>query len=172
MQLMPLCLKIILSVFSNHYTYHLTDGSKLKSLNVEKGGTLVIHPGRHSIKKLNVEEGGKVIFAEPGAKTVINVSTLNWKGTLYQSEASPNTKATAAQLRRIARGFKINVLGREDVNVKNFAGTLYAPKSYVAVRDGRESCANSNSKFVGRIAGNDVYLERCVSIEAVKFDPV
>ena len=158
--------------FSSPGKYHMYDNTKLNSLVVKKGGALIIHPGRHYIKKLQIEDGAKVVFSNPGAETIINVSTLEWGGNLYQSETSLGTKASNDLKRKIARGFKIHVLGKEDVYVSNFAGTLYAPKSHVIVEEVGTDCNSSGSMYQGRIAGKNVTLEDCVNFEGVMFNPI
>lgn len=136
-----------------------------KQVTVENGGTLVIHPGVYSVSNLEVKAGATVKFAEPGKKTIINASTMNWYVTKGSTDVVDQIKK--------AKGLNIHVLGTENVHVKNFAGTVYAPRAKVYVGDNPNTCTEAKAtKFYGRIAADEVYVQPCVRFNAVMFKPV
>ncbi|SHK44629.1 FlgD Ig-like domain-containing protein [Fibrobacter sp. UWOV1] len=135
------------------------ESDKYKTLKVEAGGKLVLNPGTFIAKELILDRKSAVEFTKPGEATqVVAMDFLNWRTEIINED-----------LPLVARGFKlITYMQSERLYTLgiNWAGTLYAPKSYVVFGQA------SNKLMYGRFYADIAIVHQRTSVVRVDYDPI
>ena len=135
------------------------ESDKYKTLKVEAGGKLVLNPGTFIAKELILDRKSAVEFTKPGEATqVVAMDFLNWRTEIINED-----------LPLVARGFKlITYMQSQRLYTLgiNWAGTLYAPKSYVVFGQA------SNKLMYGRFYGDIVIVHQRTNVVRVDYDPI
>lgn len=134
------------------------ENDKYKTLKVEAGGKLVLNPGTFIAKELILDRKSSVEFAKPGEATqVVAMDFLNWRTEIINKD-----------LPLVARGFKlITYMQSERLYTLgiNWAGTLYAPYSYVIFGQA------SNKLMYGRFYADIAIVHQRTKVVRVDYDP-
>ena len=135
------------------------ESDKYKTLKVEAGGKLVLNPGTFIAKELILDRKSAVEFTKPGEATqVVAMDFLNWRTEIINED-----------LPLVARGFKlITYMQSERLYTLgiNWAGTLYAPKSYVVFGQA------SNKLMYGRFYADIAIVHQRTKVVRVDYDPI
>ncbi len=135
------------------------ESDKYKTLKVEAGGKLVLNPGTFIAKELILDRKSTVEFTKPGEATqVVAMDFLNWRTEIINED-----------LPLVARGFKlITYMQSQRLYTLgiNWAGTLYAPKSYVVFGQA------SNKLMYGRFYADIAIVHQRTNVVRVDYDPI
>lgn len=146
-------------VVKNGETFEWDSEVVYKSLKVEAGGKLILNPGTFVTKNLLLDRGSDVEFAKPGEATVVvALDKVHWRCNIVNED-----------LPLIARGFKL-ITYMQDERLftlgTNWAGTLYAPKTYAILGQ------SSNKLLYGRFLADILIVHQTSKIARVDFDPI
>ncbi len=138
-------------------TYTIKAGTKLKSLTVKRGATLVIKPGIMYIGSIKMEQGSTFTVSDPGEKTVIHMNNkFIWAGNYTKTSSSNATPA---------RGIKIMNQGSETMYVEgDWYGTIFAPKASVYLGRFKQT-------LNGRVLANSINLMEGASFTKINYNP-
>ena len=135
-------------------TYTLTPNSKIRHLQVDPQGKLIIKPGVIKIQSLLLAEGSVVTFANPNQKTELHVkSTFVWRPTLN------HTKTT--DIESLAKNFKVVYRGSNTSGLtiaNNWAGVMFAPKATLKL-------GSVGNTIYGRFVGSTVTVKAGAKIK-------
>ena len=146
-------------VVKNGEVFEWDDTEAYKELKVEAGGKLILNPGDYIASRLILDRGSELEFTKPGEATrVIAMDYVDWRTTI-----------TNEDLVKVARGFKL-ITYMTDQRLfslgTNWAGTLYAPKTYVIFGQGR------NKEIYGRFLADIAIVHQTSKIFRVDYDPI
>ncbi len=138
-------------------SYTLNDGAKIKFLKVESGGKLYLSTGEMTIDNLQLDADSKVIFLNPGYKTVLKINgDVSWNASIESAESMTKT----------ASGFKLIYQGFNRLFVHGqWAGTLIAPNAKLVLGQ------TSNKVLYGRFLGNGISVHQYSVLRMVPFAP-
>jgi len=134
-------------------TYTLTPNSKIRFLQVDPQGKLIIKPGTIKIQSLLLAEGSIVTINDPSKKTELHVkSSFVWRPTLNHTKT--------ADLENLAKNFKVVYRGSSSnlTIANNWAGVLFAPKASLKL-------GSTGNTIYGRFVGCTVTVKSGAKIK-------
>ena len=131
--------------------------SKIKLLKIEAGAKLYIPTGEMTIENLQLDAGAKIVFLDPGYKTILRISNdMQWNASIEN-----NASAT-----KIASGFKLIYQGYNRIFIHGqWAGTLVAPNAQLVLGQ------TNNKNLYGRFLGNGISVHQYSVVRMIPFTP-
>lgn len=122
-------------------TLKITPSTRIRSLIVENGGTVILDNGDLYVGTMTLYKGSKVKFTDVGYRTTLHTKgVVNWSASFV--------KPSGATTQDMTGQFVLMQHSSYNVNVDNtWYGTIFAPSS--AVRLGKSSKITAYGRFLG-----------------------